>query len=640
MNANTQVTVTSPVTGLKLRSLRMRDALSQPFEISVELLSEDFDLDFAKLLGAPMGICLTRPDAAKRWFHGLVAHVELAGGTERFAVYRATLRPWLWFLSQAVTSRIFQDKTALAIVKTDVFKKRGFDAVDDQTTQTCAKRDYCVQYAESDFAFASRLLEEEGVAYYFRHEKDKHVLVLCDSAKAYRPAPHGDTIEYRPQSTPDADSLQGIAEWHEQRDIVPGAFALADYDFTKPRSKPNGKSSAPAKQEHADFEQFEFPGGVKESSDASTRARLRREALQGRQRRFSGRGNPFGLGATFKLSKHRRKSLNQEYLVVAAVHELASNEYEHGAFSAAPSFTLGSTFEASTSAQPFRPARLTARPVMRGPQTARVTGPSGSEIHTDKYGRIKVKFPWDRDGADDDKSSCWLRVSQGAAGKGTGLYLLPRVDEEVIVDFLHGDPDQPIVTGRLANADHMPPYDLPANKTRSVLRTRATPKGGDANVNELRFEDKSGEEEIYLHAERDFHRIVKNNDALEVGGSGCKDGSQTIKVWKNRSTTIQTGDDKLTLSKGDRTVKIDAGSHTLEAKVSITFKVGSNSITIDQSGVTIKALQVKVEGKTAVRVEGLQVAVQAKTALDLGALMTNVDSKALLGMKGALVKIN
>jgi type VI secretion system secreted protein VgrG len=666
MNANTQVTLTTalPQAGLKLRTLRMTDGLSHPFEIELELVCEDYDLDYGKLLGSALSVCLSRPDGLKRHFHGLVTQLALAGSSGRFAVYRASVRPWLWLLKSSVDHRIFQGKSVPAIVKTEVFRHRGFDAVDDQLTGTYAKREYCVQYGETDFDFASRLMEEEGIYYYFRHEQDKHVLVLCDSAKAHKPARHSETLEYRPQAAPGVDLLQGMTEWHEQREMVPGAVALADYDFVKPKTRVHGRSLALARQQHAAFEQYGYPAGAAECSGAEAAAKIRREALQGAQRRYSGRGNAFGLavGSTFRLERHRRSDLNQEYLVTGATHELVSREVEQGSFDATPSFELTSTYLATSSAQPFRPLRLTPKPPMSGPQTARVQGPASSEIHTDKYGRVKVKFFWDREGKDDDSASCWLRVAQASAGKNWGQLVLPRVGEEVIVDFLHGDADQPIVTGRVYNADRMPPYELPAHKTRSTFKTRSSPGGGDADFNELRFEDKKGEEEIYLHAERDFLRVVENNDilkvgfdkkkdgnqtvaiynnqTLEVGTSGCPDGSQTLKVWKDRKTTLQTGDDTLTLNKGSRTVKLEAGSHTIEAKVAITFKVGQNSITIDQNGITLKGLEVRVEGQRSVKVEGLQVAVRSKTALDLAGLCTQVDTKAVLSMKGALVKIN
>ena len=667
MKANLQVTLhgAPAEAALNVRSLTMTDGLSRPFEIELELLSPDYDLDYAKLMGAGLGVHVERPDGRQRDFHGIVTHLDLAGSTERFAVYRATLRPWLWLLGQSFDDRIFQDQSVVDIVRDGVCRKRGFDDVDLQLTATYAKRPYCVQYGESDLDFVQRLLEEEGIRYWFRHQRDKHVLVLADSMQGHEPPKGAAVLEYRPHGAPEVDAQQGITRWQEQRDVVPGAVVVGSHNFMKP-TKPRiqARANAPAKQQHAGLEQYAYGSGVREVADAESRARLVRESLQGAQRCFVGSGNVFelALGHRYTLTRHRRAALNQEYLLTGATHRLVSAEAELGSYERAPAFTLASDYNATTTAETWRPPRVTRKPSMRGPQTAIVRGPGHNELHTDKYGRVKLKFHWDREGSDDDKASCWVRVSQGSAGKGWGQMVLPRVGEEVIVDFLNGDPDQPIVTGRVYNAANMPPYALPEHRTRSTWKSHSTPSDDDEAYNELRFEDKVGHEEIYLHAERDFVRVVENNDSLrvgfdkkddgsqtvavwnsqtvEVGASGCKDGSQTVKVWKNRSTEIATGDDALTVKRGDSRVKIEAGSHTLEAQTSITFKVGPNSITIDQGGVTVKALQVKVEGQTSVQVEGLQVAVKAKTALDLSALLTNVDSKALLVMKGGLVQIN
>ena len=683
MNANTQVTITSalPDVEMRLRSLRMNDALSRPFEIELELLVDGVDLDEDALLGTPMGAHFERPDGQKRHFHGLVSQIELAGSTGRFAVYQMSLRPGLWLLRQSVNCRIFQAKSVPEIVKTEVLKAQGFDQIDDQLTGAYAARDYCVQYGESDFDFISRLMEEEGIYYYFRHEKDKHVLVLCDSARAHHAPPQGEDYEYRPQSRAGVDAQEGFSEWRGSRAVVPGAAVFGDYDFEKPRTELLGKSLSPAGRTQGRFEQFEFPGGFKENAAGEGRAKIRREALQAAQRGFRGVGNAFGLGVgnLFSLTRHPRESLNQKYLVTGATHEVISDEFEHGSQPDAASFRLASSYTAVTGAQGFRPPRLTGRPVMRGPQTAVVTGPSGKEIHTDQYGRVRLKFFWDREGKSDDTSSCWVRVSQGSAGKQWGQMAMPRVGEEVIVDFLDGDPDRPIVTGRVYNADRMPPYALPDQQTRSTMKSRSTPDGGDDNFNELRFEDKRGAEEIYLHAERDFNRVVENNDTLKVGfdkkdegnqtieifnnqtvAVGCSDaadGSQQMTVWKDRKATIRTGDESLTVEKGSRTVsiakddgltvkggdckvKIESGSHTIEAAVAITLKVGSNSITIDQNGISLKGLQITIEGDTGVKVKALQVQIDATASLNLSALCAKVDSKALLTMKGALVQIN
>jgi type VI secretion system secreted protein VgrG len=677
MDANTSAVVHSalPEGTLMLRSLHMDAALGRPFEIELELLSDGFDLDIDALVGQPLGVHLARPDGATRDFHGVVAAIESAGATGRLGRWRASVRPGLWFLKDAIDSRVFQNRTVPQIVKDDVLKPRGVDDIDDRLTGTYAAREYCVQYGESDLDFVHRLLEEEGIHYWFRHEQDKHVLVLCDSAQAHAEA---GAIDYRPGAARGRDAHEGLAEWREVQEVVPATVVVGDYDCTKPKVLLRGRSSLPPSATQ-DQERFEFPGGFADNAAGDARARMRLEALQAGRRRFHGTGNPLGLGAgaRFTLAQHER--LGGDYLVIAATHALVSDEYEHGALEAGPSFRMDSTFTALPAATPYRPPRLTPRPAMRGPQTAVVQGPAGQEVHVDSMGRVKIRFFWDRLGAYDDTASCWVRVSQGAAGAHWGHLAMPRVGDEVVVDFLDGDPDRPIVTGRVYNADRVVPLDLPAQKTRSTFRTRSTPGGGEDNFNELSFEDQAGQEQVYFHAERDFVRIVENDDVLKVGfdkkangdqrvdihnnqtiavgESGCAEGSQRLTVWKDRAATVKTGDDHLTLEQGSRTatiaqddtltvqrgdlaVKVEAGKHTLEAAVSITLKVGDNSITIDQQGITIKALQVKVEGETGVKVQGLQVKVEATTALELAALCTKVDSQALLTMKGALVQIN
>jgi type VI secretion system secreted protein VgrG len=677
MNANTSVVVTSPLPegALLLRRLRLDEALGRPYELELELATPGFDLDLGALVGRPLGVRVTRPDGSTRDFHGRVAAIEAAGATERFGLWRASLRPGLWFLKDAVDSRVFQHRSVPQIVKDDILKARGIDDVEERLTASYAPREYCVQYGESALDFMHRLLEEEGIYYYFRHEQDKHVLVLCDSPQAHVEA---GSVDYRPQGRPGLDAVEGLFSWSEAHEVVPGAVAIRDFDYAKPDVLLEGRASQQPSSTQ-DLERFDYPAGFAENADGTARARIRLAALQAGRKCFRGEGNPFALGAGCRFNLARHERLAAAYVVTQAAHELVSEELEHGAAEEAASFRIASRFTAIPAETPYHPPRVTPRAVVRGPQTAVVQGPAGQEVHVDEMGRVKIRFFWDRLGAHDDTASCWVRVSQGAAGRHFGHVAVPRVGEEVVVDFLDGDPDRPIVTGRVYNAACTVPLDLPAQKTRSTIRTRSTPGGGEDNFNELRFEDKTGEEEIYLHAERNFTRVVENDDVLRVGfdkkangdqridihnnqtiavgASGCADGSRRLTVWKDRETTVKTGDDHLTLEQGgrtatiarddvltvkqgDRSVKVEAGKYAVEAAVSITFKVGENSLTIDQSGITIKALQVKVEGETGVKVQGLQVKVEATTALELAALCTKVDSQALLTMKGALVQIN
>jgi type VI secretion system secreted protein VgrG len=653
MSANETVVVTSPLGNgkLRLRSLFMSDALSRPYEIQLILSSLDFDLDFDKLLGTGLNVQIDLPEGAKRHFHGLVAQIELAGAAPRAATYRVSVRPWLWFMRHTSDCRIFQNKTVPEIIE-QTFKDNGFSDFKRELTGSYERREYCVQYCESDFDFVSRLMENEGIYYYFRHEREKHTLVLCDSIKAHASVERYEKIRYRPEQNAGRHQYEEITEWREAREVAPGACVLGDYDFKKPKAKLEAHSAGRARHQRGDFEVFDYPGSFSEVKRGELYAKLRREALQVPVQRYLGAGNPRGVGVgnTFALSDHPRERLNKEYLVVGAEHELLSEEHEMGTAADLSSFAISSRFTAIDVTHPFRPPRITPRPGIRGPQTALVVGPEKQEIHTDKYGRIRVKFPWDRLGKSDETASCWVRVSQAWAGNKWGHFFLPRIGQEVIVDFFDGDPDRPIVTGMVHNTDQMPPYDLPAAQTRSTIKTRSTPGGDDNAFNELRFEDKKGEEEIYIHAERDFTRVVENNDTLKVGFDKKSDGNQTIDIYNNqtttvgkdRDTTVKAGDDVLRISQGNRSttingddlvtlktgsqeVAIEAGAQSTEALRSITLKVGQNSITIDQTGITIKAIQVKVE---------------AQTMLDLKGLLTTLKGDAMTFVKGAIVMVN
>ncbi len=666
MDANTRVAVTTqrPL-GLRLQALRMHDAVSQPYEMAVELAAEDPDLDYEALLGKELGVRLTQPDGRERHVHGLVAHIEAAGSQGRLALFRAAVRPALWFLHQAVDSRIFQNRSVPDIVIEGVLKACGIDAVENELSAQYAPRAYCVQYGESHFDFVNRLLEEEGIHYFFRHEARRHVLVLCDSTRAYHPLPGAGTVHYRPQSSARiASGGEGMTDWRERGEVVPRGVTLRDYDFRKPRMPVTGITRS-APPQGLMFDQFEFPAGVQDRAAAEARAGLRREALQGGQRDFLGQANVFelGVGRAFRLSGHPRERLNQDYLVTGATHELTSGEVERGSMEQAPGFRWTSSIVARARRQGvFRPLRRTPRPVMRGPQTAVVTGPQGQEIHTDAYGRVKLLFHWDRGGPRDDGSSCWVRVAQGAAGRQWGQLWLPRVGDEVVVDFLDGDPDRPLVTGCVANAERMPPLELPAQRTRSTFKTRSTPDGGKDNFNELRFEDQRGAEEIYLHAERDFTRVVENDDQLrvgfdkrspgnqsvaifndqtvEVGSAGCAGGSQRTTVWQDREVRVCHGDNRLRVEQGNSEVQVAAGTHTIEAAVAIVLRVGNNSITIDRQGIRLEGLQISASGDLGVKVQGLQVQVRSQTTLDLSGLCTTVEAQALTALQGALVLIN
>jgi type VI secretion system secreted protein VgrG len=650
----TSIKLTTPLGPKKLllRSMIMIDRLSEPYQIDLTCLSTDYNIDFDKLLGQPVGIEMELRTDKFRYFHGLVATMGFAGSSGKHAVYTLRLRPWLWFLTRAGDCRIFQEKNVVDIAG-QVFADRGFTDVSKALSATYAAREYCVQYRESDFNFVCRLFEEEGIYYYFKHEKTKHTLILCDGVSAHQKVPDYNEVVYMPQTDVASYERESIGEWYQLNGVRTGIYSLTDYDFEKPKTDLLVRSSKPANHQQSKLEVFDWhPGEYKETGPGQVYADVRREELQADYERFNGKGNPraLGVGHLFKLKDYPREAYNKDYLVVGTKHELHSVEYEMGAIEDQPAYRFWTEFEAMDSKKPYRPPRVTPKAVVRGPQTAVVVGPTkgDTEIYTDKYGRVKLKFHWDHlNTKADEKSSCWIRVSNAWAGKKWGQIFLPRIGQEVIVDFLEGDPDRPIVTGRVYNADQMPPYELPADMTKSTIKTRSSTKGAEANFNELRFEDKKGKEEIYFHAERDFNRVVENNDTLKVGfevkeqgnqnidiynnqylkvgTGGAKDGSQHVTIHKDRLTTIKTGNDTLYVNIGDRKIHVKAGKQETEAATKILLKCGASTIEMTPAAITLKSVKIEVIGQATV---------------DVDSTMTTVSGKAITVVKGGLVKIN
>ncbi|NTU60306.1 MAG: type VI secretion system tip protein VgrG, partial [Deltaproteobacteria bacterium] len=510
--------------------------LGQPFEYQLELVSSNEQVKFEDLLGHPFTVKIGLPYGGTRCFHGLVSRFAQGGRLGDDVVYRATLRPWLYFLSRTADCKIFQDEKTVDIVK-HIFREAGFSDFEERLSGSYANRPYCVQYRESDLNFVSRLLEQEGIYYFFRHEEEKHVLVLADSYSAHEPIHGQDAIPYYPPTDNVVRDEDHVWEWNISKEVQSGAYALNDFDFEKPRAGLLVKSSTSRQHPHADYEVYDYPGEYLTTGDGGGYVDARLRELQSQYEEVSGEGNARGItpGGLFTLTEAPRDDQNREYLVVSATCEILSEEYRSGTRSSAgPEYSC--TFTAIDSQEVYRPPRTARRPFVQGPQTATVVGKSGEEIWTDKYGRVKVQFHWERDAKHDETSSCWVRVAQVWAGKGWGGIHVPRVGQEVIVDFLEGDPDRPIVTGRVYNADNMPPYDLPANATQSGIKSRSSKGGGAANFNEIRFEDKKGSEQVFVHAEKDLDITVENNRTLEV------DANDTIHVKGSRKETIDSGE--------------------------------------------------------------------------------------------------
>lgn len=639
------VSVTSPLAKDSLMFLQISgsERLGRPYEFVLDLVSKDRNIQASQLLGKPMTVALSLSNGQDRYFTGLVTSFGMTPDVGELAGYRACLSAELWFLSRASNCRIFQDKTVPDIIK-QILREHGITQLRESLTESYRTRDYCVQYRETDLDFIHRLMEEEGIYYFFDHKTQTNILNLVDSPGGHAPCPGYDRLPYFPPENSNRRERDHVFAWACSHTVQSGVCTLTDFDFEKPRANLMAKLSQPKANEHGQHEQYDFPGGYIAPDHGSHYAKIKLQALQSGYQQYFGEGNAFGLtvGSSFSLHSHPRADLNQEYLVTEIDFFIHSNAYQTGSehYSAFDERLAVTGLKKST---PFRPPQVTPRPFVRGPQTAIVVGKSGEEIWTDKYGRVKVQFHWDREGKNDEKSSCWVRVSHPWAGQGWGAISIPRIGQEVIVDFLEGDPDRPIITGRVYNADQMAPYGLPGKATQSGIKSRSTKGAAQDNFNEIRMEDQKGSEELYIHAEKDMNVVVENSETRKVGFEKKSPGNQLLDIYNHRTTTLDQGNDTLQIKKGNQSTqldmgncsltvkmgnqetKIDLGKSSTEAMQSIELKVGQSSIKVDQMGVTIKGMTIKIEGTLQTEVKGM---------------MTQVKGDAMLTVKGAITMIN
>jgi type VI secretion system secreted protein VgrG len=517
------------------------EALGIPFEYRIDVLSTKADMGASDVIGSAVSVALELKAFQMRYFNGIVAAFEYRGFEGPLAKIRLFVRPWFWFLTQAKNSRIFQNMSIVDVIK-EVFDKYDLTGVVDYTNlqQSYPPREYVVQYAETDFNFVSRLLENEGIYYFFRHEQGEHQMILVDTYTTHVPVPDYDKLPFAGPDT-HRDALQTyVWDWNIVEQVQPGAYFQRDFDFTNPVAPLESPFGASKGYDLDDFEVYEYPGGFLTTTEGEGYSRVRLQELQTRFTQASGASNARGLsvGSTFHLINHPRDDQNADYLVISAEYVLRGHDTKSNVQTEEEPFAC--TFVAMDPTTPFRPAKTAAKAVVRGPQTAIVVGPEGKEIWVDEYGRVQVQFHWDRQGVNNEKSSCPVRVSQVWAGSGWGAVFTPRIGQEVIVDFLEGDPDQPIITGRVHNGSNMPPYKPKTHPTQSGIRSHSSPKGSQANFNEIRFEDLKGSEELYIQAERAQTTVVKGSQSISVGGdrSVTVTRDETYTVKKNRTTDI------------------------------------------------------------------------------------------------------
>lgn len=613
-------------TALTLVSFEGSERISEPFAFTLEAKASIAFVDPKKLIGKPADVTLRGGDGEQRTFNGIVARL-----TQGSSLCTLELRPWLWLLTLSRNNRIFQ-KLAIPDIVKKVFADYDIAAMRSDLVLSYDKIDYCVQYGESDFAFVSRLMEAAGVAYYFEQKPGRHTMVLVDDPAKFAACPNAASVPWLALGTGNEWLSDARIEdaTLEQRAVADG-FKATDYNFVTPATallSTVGKGKV-----------YEYPGGFTLKAEGDATSKRRAEELAALALQLHG-GSPLrhlASGTAFTLTGHPATEFNKKYVLLEVVHHAERRSYSN-------------RFSAFPASVPFRPPRTTPRPRIAGSQTAIVVGPSGKEIWTDEYGRIKVQFHWDQLGKNDADSSCWVRVAQSWSGKNWGAFSLPRVGQEVVISFLEGDPDRPLVTGSIYNGDNPVPYALPDNQTRSTMKTQSTPSA--TGFNELRFEDKAGEEEVFVQAQKDLTITVLNN------------ASETVK--KDRTVTVQEGNDAFTVSKGNWTTSIAKGDATHGVKGNSTITIDgdaaetvkgdakqtvSGNLTINVTGnVTIKASgSVAVESGTGMTIKGgTSVAIEAGTALTLKGLSVEVKASAsgsfdgggMLELKGGLVKLN
>ncbi|KPU97046.1 type IV secretion protein Rhs [Variovorax paradoxus] len=514
---------------VKFRSMTGQERISTLFESRVRLVADTPGIAARSVLGKDMTIEIDLATelggAGQRFISGQVTRFARVGKDDGdMHVYEAVLRPWLWYATRRSDFKIFQFKTVPEIVQ-EVLAPYGF-AIEPKLSGSYRNWDYCVQYGETDFDFVSRLMESEGIYYFFAHAKGSHQLVLCDGPGSHAPLPAGPVKVPYHAGVLAAQILEQdfIDSWHHAEDIASGHFAADDYDFRKPHAEIDTLRRQPAGHDHDSYERYDWPGGYTELGDGENYARLRLEQQIGRRESIEAEGNlrHIAPGYLFDLARHPDAEDNRRYLIEAASHDFQENALRVAAAGAAYGESTSSTsyrqaFAVVPDSAPYRVPRLAPRPRTTGPQTAVVVGPAGEEIYTDEYGRIKVQFHWDRYGQRDENASCWIRVSQTWAGGGYGSMQIPRIGQEVIVDFLNGDPDHPIVTGCVYNAAQMPAWELPRHKTQSGIQTHWSKGGGGKHM--LRFEDQRGSEHIELstdHGATHLHMGYLMNQGSEV----------------------------------------------------------------------------------------------------------------------------
>jgi type VI secretion system secreted protein VgrG len=682
-----------------------REEISRPFRYDIELVVQRKGLDDGKvkvedLLARSITLTLVTAAGGERHINGVIAEFAQVGYDERHHIYRAVIRPKLWLLTHSSDCRIFQNVTTPLIVA-KVLRTAPIPVMHQLAlSKSYEQWEYRVQYDETDFDFVSRLLEHEGIYYYFTHETRDHTLMLADDVAKLTSENGYAEVDYHEGQSHYAEHL---TSWGLYDAVQPQSVAGREYDFEQP---PNPQESGAAVQTGNTGQLFEYPVATPKLASMAQVLKVRAQQFESARSLFRGSGDAIGLGAgrLFTLKKHIRTDYNKKYLIVATELNVTWPPSQTGPHNSA-SFSIA--VEAVDATVRYRSLRRTPRPKIHGTHTAMVVGPSDKEIWTDKYGRIKIEFPWDRGNGvgggggspepgpspsssssssssasssagaqqDDKNIGCWVRVAQSWAGKSWGAQYIPRVGHEVVVSFIDGDPDRPIVIGSVYSPLNMPPYALPDNAMQSGVKTQSAPKGDLGAANELRFEDKKGSEHVYLHAQKDMQVLIENNQTITVGGEKKDKGDRTTTVANDDTHNVKhdhivnvDNDQKVTVKgkhvttvekdeqrtvKGKRTTDVTgddvatAASYKFTAQKEITFEVGPAKIVMKDGKIEISGVDITIKGNNGITLDGTQTAIKGGATLDLSGKQVTVDGSAKLdvsssgvaSLKGSLTKI-
>jgi len=633
------------------------EGVSMPFSFELDLVSLDDAIDFSEIVGKEVTISLALSDDEVRFFNGIISRFsqEGQGADEQgqsYTRYTATLVPWTWYLTRTVNSRIFQNLSVPKIVE-KIFQDKEFNDFQMRLTGDYTPWEYCVQYHETDFQFISRLMEQEGIFYFYEHEDGKHTMILADSPQEHNPCPHQDEVHCQLSDGAVVESEEMIQSLGWTQEIRFGTYTVKDYNFLTPTTNLQVDVPTQIKLGKGDRELYDYPGEYETRSEGEQYANIRMQAEEAQITTLSGTSNCRSLasGFLFTLKDYYRDDMNNKPYVLTSVQHSVT---EPAGLSNDTTGTYTNSFTCIPHDIPFRPPLATPKPAIVGVQTAIVTGPEGEEIYTDEHGRVKVQFHWDREGLMDDETSCWIRVAQAWAGQGWGAVWIPRIGHEVVVSFIEGDPDRPLITGSVYHGSNMPPYKLPDEKTKSTIKSCSS-IGGDG-FNEIRFEDKKGEEQVFIHAEKnldlrvksdrfettghDRHLVVENDKKEHVKNNAhtIVDNDHVTKVGKDRHLDVAGKEAKqvaqsLSLTVSGDVIEVFKANHSeqtsgdyylkaqnivIEGLQNITLSVGGSYIAIEAGSIEISTVgEIKVEGTT-----------------------VGISGSAMTEIKGSMVQIN